>query len=54
MSLDQDGPQIWEERKLVVDCAVAVSPAMAELMEEDEEEVDKEANVGERSYKGIQ
>ena len=42
---------MWEEWKLIVDCAAVVSTAIAELVKEDkEEEEDKEAHMGEGSF----
>ena len=41
--------QMWEEQKLAADCNVAVSTAMVEPIEvnqEEEEEDDKEVDVG--------
>ena len=39
--------QIWEEWKLVADHTVVVNKATAELMDKDEEDKDKEVDVGE-------
>ena len=42
---------MWEEWKLIVDCAAVVSTAIAELVKEDKEEKeDEEAHMGEGSF----
>ena len=52
LSSDRDRVQMWEEWKLAADCTVAACYAMAELMEEDKEQVYQEADMEEGSFTG--